>query len=176
MSQGPALTPARFGALFDDFAASAFRLEQLQVYDVPSEVAALAAWRRDGSVGPNEAWCRTVRAARSRGASMRRVHVVTEPLSDYVRWELTGMRWSAEAGEDIRVLPAGRLDDWPTTPDFWLFDDSLGVRMDYDAGGRFLGGRPTDDVAPLMAVRELTLAAATPLGDYLAGGDPLTRA
>jgi len=164
------LTAEEFGALFGDFRSSAFRLEQLQAYDVPAEVGALDAWRRDGTVGPHEPWCRTVRAARDRGAVMRRVRVVVEPLSEYVRWELAVMRWSVEAGEDIRVLPAARLGEWPAGPDFWLFDDRVGVRMAYDADGRFEGGRRTDDLAPLRALRDRALATATPLADYLAGG------
>ena len=100
---------------------------------------------------------------------MTRVRLVVEPLSDYVRWELTAMRWSVEAGEDIRVLPAGQAGAWPAVDDFWLFDDTLAVRMEYDTGGRFLGGRPSDDVAPLLAVRERALAAAIPLAEYARG-------
>jgi hypothetical protein len=162
------LAPERFGALFDGFHASAFRLEQLQAYQVPSEVDALAAWRGDGSLHPNEAWCRTIRAARSRGASMRRVRVVVEPLSDYVRWELAVMRWSVEAGEDIRVLVADRIGARPAGPDFWLFDDQTGVLMAYDAGGRFGGGRPAGDLAPLRELRDRAWSAATPLVAFLA--------
>jgi hypothetical protein len=168
MPDQPSLTPEQFGALFTSFRSSAFRLEQLQVYNVPSEVEALAAWRKDGSVGPNEAWCRTIRAARSRGASMRRVRLVVEPLSDYTRWELAVMRWSVEAGEDIRVLVAGGLGEWPSGPDYWLFDDEIGVLMAYDDAGRFGGGRRSDDLAPLRDLRDQVWAAATPLADYLA--------
>ena len=167
MPDQPTLTPEQFGALFTSFRSSAFRLEQLQVYDVPSEVEALAAWHRDGSAAPNVAWCRTIRAARSRGASMRRVRVLIEPLSDYTRWELTGMRWSVEAGEDIRVLVAGELGEWPSGPDYWLFDDEVGVLMAYDEAGRFRGGRRAGDLAPLRALRDRTWAAATPLADHL---------
>lgn len=54
-----------------------------------------------------EEWLDTVQGARAAGKCMERVHVVVEPLSDYMRYELTW--WypaNVAAGEDIRIIPA----------------------------------------------------------------------
>ena len=44
---------------------------------------------------------------------MQRVHVVTEPLSDYIRFELTGYAPNVEAGEDVRVISVREGEPWP---------------------------------------------------------------
>lgn len=79
---------------------------------------------------------------------MSRVHIVQEPLSDYVRFELL---WpyvdSSQAGEDIRILSVPS-DSWPKClphEDFWLFDSRLAAIMRYDDEGRFLEADLTDD-------------------------------
>ena len=55
-----------------------------------------------------------IKAAVEAGKVFQRVHVVTEPLTDYLRYELG---WSyppnIEAGEDIRILPT-QQGRWPS--------------------------------------------------------------
>ncbi|WP_344012221.1 DUF6879 family protein [Nocardiopsis exhalans] len=41
-----------------------------------------------------------------RAQNRARVLGVSEPLSDYIRWERAATRFNDEAGEDIRWLPA----------------------------------------------------------------------
>ena len=43
---------------------------------------------------------------------MQRVHVVSEPLTDYLRFEITGYRLNVEAGEDVRILPRRQQGAW----------------------------------------------------------------
>jgi hypothetical protein len=45
------------------------------------------------------------KAARQAGKVMQRVHLITEPPTDYLRFELAFYRGSVLAGEDIRILP-----------------------------------------------------------------------
>lgn len=49
------------------------------------------------------------RRDRQRGTPFRRVRVVEEPLTPYMRWELYALRVQAEAGKDIRVVRPGVL-------------------------------------------------------------------
>jgi hypothetical protein len=51
-----------------------------------------------------------VRAAVACGVTFRRVRVVSEPLSEYMRWEHACTGTNVQAGADVRWLPA------PTPP------------------------------------------------------------
>ena len=163
-----------FAGIFDWFAESAFRLEILDHYAMAYEEEAvqrfLAGEPRDTTYIAG--WLERVAAARDAGRRMQRVHVVTEPLSDYLRFEITGYRLNVEAGEDVRILPRRTTDglDLPDH-DFWLFDDRQVVRMRYDGNGAFLGAELADDQGSAeryRAWRDATAGAAVPYDRYIA--------
>ena len=150
-----------------------FRLETLDWYDAPNEhepytrflagQPADLAWR--------EPWKRLVRDVRASGRIMQRVHVVTEPVSDYIRFELLAVYpANVEAGEDVRILR--RSEAWPPGLDFWLFDDDLAALLKYDSSGRVSEVRLVgDDIAVrhhLGAVRADALRLSVPLAQYVA--------
>lgn len=129
------------------FAASAFRLETRQSYAGSGEDAAYEAFQAGGTRPPLEAddltYLADVRAARARGARWQRVHVVREPLSAYLRFELT---WeygpNVEAGEEIGLVVLDEAEPWPpelpSDVDFWLFDEHLLFELRYDPDGMWL--------------------------------------
>jgi hypothetical protein len=128
----PALRPEDIGQLFRDFRHSAFRLETLDSYAISTEETAFAAWMDGREIPLDEdmdGWLEIVRDARAAGKTMQRVHVIREPVTDYVHWELGwGQKHSVAAGEDIRLIPH-RGDEWPARIpqpgyDFWLFDEA----------------------------------------------------
>ena len=53
-------------------------------------------------------WTDIVIAARSRGVIIRRARIVSEPVSEYIRWEHEITSANVEAGEDVRWLPRRR--------------------------------------------------------------------
>lgn len=53
-------------------------------------------------------WLDVVAETTGRGVVMRRLRVVSEPLSDYVRYEYDGTFSNVAAGEDVRWLPRSR--------------------------------------------------------------------
>jgi hypothetical protein len=65
------------------------------------------------------------------GKTVRRVRVISEPITDYIRWEHVNTVLNLEVGEDIRWLPRHRLPDELIFPvdgnDWWLFDDHLAL-------------------------------------------------
>ncbi|MFH8555507.1 DUF6879 family protein [Streptomyces celluloflavus] len=73
-----------------------------------------------------EGWHDAVHAAVSRGVVVRRARVVSEPLTEYVRWEYDYAVTNVAAGEQVRWLPRRRAKDL-TIPavDFWVFDGEL---------------------------------------------------
>jgi len=98
--------------------------------------------------------------------------VVTEPLSDYLRFEITGYRLNVEVGEDVRILPR-RATGGLELPDhdFWLFDSRQVARMHYDGDVAFLGAELVDDAgaaARYCAWRDVALGAAIPYDRYVA--------
>ena len=56
-------------------------------------------------------WTGIVVAARSRGVVIRRVRIVSEPVSEYIRWEHEITSANVEAGEEVRWLPRRRVSD-----------------------------------------------------------------
>lgn len=94
---------AEFAEKFHQFRYSAFRLETLQSYGNSAEDAdfeAFVAGRPRPKNPGHEQWQAMVRATVHAGRIIQRVHVVTEPLSQYMRLELTwGYGLNAAAGE-----------------------------------------------------------------------------
>jgi hypothetical protein len=106
-----------------------------------------------------------VRHFRHTGRWIGRVHVINRPLTDYLCYEFAVYRRTVEAGEDVRILD---LTDQPNpglpAQDFWLFDDTAVVRMDYSPDGTQLGRELLEDVdpAPYVAWKRLALEYAEP--------------
>jgi len=157
---------------FQDFERSAFRLELRQVYTMPDEEEDLAAFAR-GQLPPpgyTYGWLDTVAEARKQGKTMRRVRIVTRPLSFYTQWEfIWGFAWNVKAGEDIRILDiTDRADIELPDHDFWLFDDSTVVRLLYWPDGTQIGRELVEapDLASYLAWRDAAWKLAVPFTDY----------
>ncbi len=166
---------ADLSTMFRSFRRSAFRLETLDHYAIPEEAETVAAFLR-GEPLPSDLhkrpWLTMVADHCSAGRRMQRVHLVTLPLSDYLRYEFTVQgETNVRAGEDIRI--AERTTAHATcTQDFWLFDDEVVFIMRYGDDGSFHGAHQPDDsqaVAECRRLRDLVLATAIPLPDYVAG-------
>ena len=158
-----------FGKLFETFRSSAFRLETLPEYRVSQDVESLRLFR-EGQPPPESRrerpWLQTIRNANARGARMQRVRVIRGALTEYQRFQFAwGYPDNLAAGEDIRILDhdvRGLLSE-----DYWLFDDALVIRLDYDDEGRFLRPVVVDDVVPCRRCRDVALTHAVPFSDYL---------
>lgn len=108
---------------------SAVHLEMRDGYsrDDPSFVA----WRQTGTHPEDDErddwWRGLIGDAVDRGVRVRRARVVTEPVTDYIRWEheiTNGL--NIAAGEEVRWLPRRQaLGLMLPAHDFWLFDNRL---------------------------------------------------
>ncbi|HEX4833992.1 MAG TPA: hypothetical protein VH478_23200 [Trebonia sp.] len=164
-----------FNRLFLDFRYTCYRLETLQRYDVSYERAEydqfLAGEPQD--MAPMAEWIETtISKAVNSGKRMQRVHVVEEPLSDYLRYEFAwGYAHTAAAGEDVRIIgvPAS---EWPADLphyDYWLFDSSLLVSMHYDDEGVFIAAEVVEDPAKVVQAnywRDVAVALSVSYHDY----------
>jgi len=162
------------GRLLNGFEHTAYRLELLPAYDEASEAAALESFiaGREPEIYPGRrGWLERVSAAREAGKVMRRVHVVAEPLSDYLRFEIGwAYSQSQDAGEDIGILPVSHAPAVVTDAvDYWLFDSRTLVRMEYDDRGRLARLVQADDAREVIAAcyaRDAALHYAVPLDMY----------
>ena len=155
--------------LLGSFRSSAFRLETLQAYNVPQEVEMIAAFRRGETVKlpDDHPWLRRVRESTITGRQMQRVRIVNYPLSEYVRFEMSLYPYSVASGEDIRIAEACP-ELAMCNRDFWVFDDSIAVVLQYDNDGRFLGAETTEDVVTYRQQRDLALSRSMELSAYTA--------
>ena len=177
------ITDEGFGKLFTAYQRSAWRLELLPQYLIPGDIyypAFLAGepvpphpegqWWKKG-----EAWINTIKGNVAAGRMMGRVHVLPEQLTPYLRFEIEwGYCYDSQAGDDIRLLEAGRVADdirKLAVQDFWVFDDRMVVLCDYKPDGTWVGGRVVSegvDVSAFLQVRELALREAIELKEFLA--------
>ncbi|NED14378.1 DUF6879 family protein [Streptomyces sp. SID9124] len=118
---------------FDDLLVSAqqsaLHLEMRDAYGLGDEAADFERWRSTGvrDVDPESAywapWVRRVRDATARGVSVRRARIVSEPVSEYIRYEHAGTVVNIHAGEDVRWLARRRTSDLLLPGnDLWIFD------------------------------------------------------
>ncbi|MCD0449803.1 hypothetical protein LO762_11470 [Actinocorallia sp. API 0066] len=97
-----------------------------------------AAWR-DGEIDVGVScypdWSALIAAQVARGVRIRRARIVSEPVSDYIRFEYAiTAATNVAAGEEVRWLPRRRASDLALPGnDFWLFDDGL-VRVHHFSG------------------------------------------
>ncbi len=87
------------------------------------------AWQDGQRDDPNDRsswwrpWHDLVAEARGRGVTIRRARIVSEPVSEYIRFEYDITHRNVAAGEEIRWLPRRRASDLALPGnDFWVFD------------------------------------------------------
>ncbi|WP_344264223.1 DUF6879 family protein [Actinomadura napierensis] len=130
--QGPG--QPSFEYLIEGVTRSVIRLEMRDAYD--HTVEGFAAWKATGDISTFDwgNWLDIVRGAVARGVRWRRVRIVSEPLSEYMRWEYDCTVENVNAGEDIRWLPRTRAADLLLPPaDCWIFDYRL-IRWNFQRG------------------------------------------
>lgn len=121
-----------FSALFENFERPAFRVEARDRYDVEDEREQFAAFLEGKHLRPRTAesdpWLALIAAGRAAGRLIERVRIVSEPLTEYTRFEFAAYRDNIAAGEQIRVLPRATLADtdqgW-ASEDFWILDETV---------------------------------------------------
>lgn len=157
------------------FRYSLFRLETLQTYSGSGEDEAFAAFRAGESIPITPAlreWCERIRRRVGEGCTVQRVHVVTEPLTEYIRFELASYGPNVDAGEDVRILPV-RDGEWPADvlrKDFWLIDSIDLWDMRYAADGTWLGAEPVTDpdhIVEACFIRDAALAQSMSWSRYV---------
>lgn len=170
------LTDERFSSLFRDFKQTAYRLESLQRYNVDYEKVPFQDFLEghDRYTHPEQLeWVNLIKQNIEAGKTMSRVHIVEEPLSDYMRFE---MLWpykdSTAAGESINILPVKR-GSWPADvprQDYWLFDARQVVVMQYQEDGSFVSAgflENPEDIVQYNVWRVAAMRHSVPYEQYV---------
>ncbi|MFI2211721.1 DUF6879 family protein [Streptomyces sp. NPDC020141] len=159
-------------AYFRDFKRSAFRLEVHQTYTMPGEAETFrdflaGAERPDGF---NATWHRTIRDHAAAGRTMTRAKIVRRPLTPYSRYLFSwGIPGNVAAGEDYRIVDmTDRPDLGLPEQDFWLFDESTVVHLNYRADGTQINREliQDPDLSVYLAWRDLALESAVPFSAH----------
>ena len=133
--------------LLENYIDSAFRLETLPMYNVADEQDAIAFFNKNGALpeGHNKTWASEIRRNVASGKTMKRLWLLTLPLTEYEQFELVAYKTNREAGEQIRCL---NHSEFKPVQDFWAFDNEWIARMIYDDTGAWHGAevsKMTDD-------------------------------
>lgn len=174
------MTPAD---LYRGCSVSAYRLETLQHYDVTGDerYRTFAAGHPLPPPDPGKVEdLRLITQLTSAGRKVGRVHLIDQPLTDYLRYELAVYEENAAAGEDIRIADRAA---WPDLlelrRDFAVFDaetkHGTAIVFDYSPSGRVLGYRVNDYRDVVRHFRELydlALSYSVPLTEFVTAGMP----
>lgn len=168
------LGPDELGALLDTVRRSSWRWECQGHYAV--DEPELDAWRSGRPIEETDddrAWRAYIHRLREAGIPFERVRMLTNPLTDYLRWMLEITDRNIAAGEDIRWVEqrhvAGLgLPDY----DFYLLDTDRVAVLRFDEATELLGIDVEDEPGTVrrhQAWRDLVWPLATPHADYIAG-------
>ncbi|GGX19479.1 DUF6879 family protein [Streptomyces chryseus] len=143
-----------FAELLRSASRSAVHLEMRDSYAVDNEKGPFAEWRAGRRLDPADRsswwrpWLDLIAETVARGVVVRRARIVSEPVSEYIRFEHSGTFTNVVAGEQVRWLPRRHASGIALPGnDFWLIDGRL-IRWNHFTGdGASAGGEMSDNPA-----------------------------
>ncbi|MFI6347555.1 DUF6879 family protein [Streptomyces sp. NPDC050560] len=166
-----------WAARFEHFRREAWRLETLPRYLMPQEEKEFAGFRAGVRIDPEKVvneYTDRLRRQVTEGRTQGRVHVVTRPLSDYLRFEFHHCyKAHAMAGEQIRILDVTeRPNPLDGVRDFWMFDQSEVVLMNYHPDGRQISREVHNgDPEPFIEYQRIAVSESITFEEYVKGLD-----
>ncbi|MBP2320689.1 hypothetical protein JOF56_001074 [Kibdelosporangium banguiense] len=119
--------------------------------------------------GFNERWQNNIRTWAAEGKSVSRVRLVRFPLSDYQRYIFSwGVPTNIAAGEDVRVLDITDESFGLPDQDFWIFDDSIVVHLNFNPDGTVINAELIDepDMDKYHGWQAIALKNSVPFGEW----------
>jgi hypothetical protein len=161
--------------LIETFAREALHLEMRDVY-AAADHSRFRRWLAGESFDPEEeaewwrSWREMMRRHQDAGKSLRRLRVVSEPVTRYIEFERLDADELVRAGEDVRWLPRQRASSlFLPGNDFWCFDAETVVFTHFSGDGEVQGYGLTNDPALItrcVAAFEEAWSVAVPNGEY----------
>jgi hypothetical protein len=154
----------------------ALHLEMRDSYAIGDEADRFATFLATGTrdlqaeAPSRQYWTDLIHGLTTAGRRIRRARVVSEPVSDYIRFEWAGTAAIVDAGEEVRWLPRRQASPLLLPGnDFWLFDAQTVVFSVFDGAGQVAERQLVDDqpiVKHCLAAFETVWQLATPHRDY----------
>lgn len=143
---------------------SAVHLEMRDLYGVGDEAEDFENWKRTGKRDADPAsaywapWVELIRSTVTRGVVVRRARIVSEPVTDYIRYEHAGTVVNIHAGEQVRWLPRRQASDIALPGnDCWVFDNETVLFNHFSGLGDW--SEPCWEVRTEPAVAQLASSA-----------------
>lgn len=137
-------TMPSFKDLMETAQGSVINLEMRDVYQVADEVEDFEFWKKTGlrDAHPSSPywarWVNLISSARRRGVAVRRARIITEPVTDYIRYEYIGTFVRTYAGEQVRWLPRRNAADLLLPGcDMWVFDQMYVLFSHFTGDGQW---------------------------------------
>ena len=126
-------------------------VEMRDVYATDVEKDRFAKWLRGEPLDPEseaEWWAPWLDLMARMQAPLRRLRIVSEPVTDYIRFEYLDAAKLVESGEEVKWLPR-RSASTLLLPgnDFWLYDHETVVFTHFSGDGHVLDREMTTDPA-----------------------------
>jgi hypothetical protein len=138
----------------DTFRREAVHVEMRDVYATDVEKDRFQTWLRNEPLDPEEEaewwrpWFEFMARNNKHGQSVKRLRIISEPVTSYIRFEWLDATQLVKAGEDVRWLPR-RNTSTLLLPgnDYWLFDRDIVAFTHFSGDGHVLGHEVTTDAA-----------------------------
>jgi hypothetical protein len=161
--------------LIAGFSHEALHLEMRDVY-AAADHSRFRKWLAGEPLDPTaeadwwQPWRDMMRGHRAAARTLRRLRVVSEPVTDYIRFEWQDADELVKAGEDVRWLPRQQASAviLPVN-DLWSFDNEIIVFTHLSGDGQVQGYELTRDpalVTQCLTAFEAAWRAAIPHSEY----------
>ncbi len=146
------------------------------VYATDVEKNRFATWLRGEPLDPKaeaewwRPWFELMSTITGAGKALRRLRIVSEPVTDYIRFEWLDAAELVRAGEDVRWLPRRNASALMLPGnDFWMFDRQTVAFTHFSGDGHVLDREMTTDptiVEACAGAFENAWNIAIPHGEY----------
>jgi uncharacterized protein DUF6879 len=140
------------------FRREAVHVEMRDVYATDIERDRFATWLSGEPLDPDSEarwwrpWFELMRRNNEADKILRRLRIVSEPVTDYIRFEWLDAAQLVAAGEDVRWLPRRNASTLLLPGnDFWMFDRETVAFTYFSGDGRVLGHEMTTNLAIVNA-------------------------
>lgn len=162
-------------SLIAGFQHEALHLEMRDVY-AAADHSRFRRWLAGEAFDPEEEaewwrpWREMMRRHQDAGKTLRRLRIVSEPVTDYIRFEHLDAAELVRAGEDVRWLPRQNASGLLVPGnDLWCFDAETVIFTHFSGDGEVQGYELTTDpelVTRCGAAFEEAWSIAIPHGEY----------
>jgi len=159
-----------------EYRFEAMHLEMRDIYATDIERSRFERWSRGETLNPaDEAawwqpWFDLMARNMAAGKTLRRLRIVSEPVTSYIRFEFLDAAELVRAGEQVRWLPRRRASTLLLPGnDCWIFDRETVAFTHFSGDGHVLGHELSRDPAIVQGCLhafETAWALAVPHDDF----------